>query len=66
MSAIIKKIFYFFIGLLCVARFVLVYFFMGMSLAFRGVGWLVRWPFQTLSKCCDKIVNFIGKGIGPQ
>lgn len=66
MSAIIKKIFYFFIGLLCVARFVLVYFFIAASLAFGGVSWLVRWPFQTCSKLCDKVVNLIGKGMGPQ
>lgn len=62
----LEKILCFFASLLSVVRFVLVYFFMGVSLACWGVGWLVRCPFQTLSKCCDKIVNFIGKGIGPQ
>lgn len=62
----LEKILCFFAALLSAVRFVLVYFFIGMSLAFWCIGWLVRWPFQTLSKCCDKIVNFIGKGIGPQ
>lgn len=62
----LEKILCFFVGLLCAARFVLVYFFMGVSLAFWGIGWLVRWPFQALSKLCDKVVNVLGKGIGPQ
>ena len=66
LKKLLQKILYFFIGLLCAARVVLVYFFIGASLAFWGVGWLVRWPFQTLSKLCDKVVNVIGKGIGPQ
>ena len=62
----LKKILCFFASLLSVARFVLVYFFIAASLAFSGVGWLVRWPLQTLSKLCDKVVNILGKGIGPQ
>ena len=62
----LEKILCFFAGLFCAARFVLVYFFIGASLAFWGIGWLVRWPFQALSKLCDKVVNLIGKGIGPQ
>ena len=62
----LEKILCFFVGLLSVARFVLVYFFMGASLAFWGIGWLVRWPFQTCSKLCDKVVNILGKGIAPQ
>ena len=63
---LLEKILCFFACLLSAARFVLVYFFMGTSLAFWGAGWLVRWPFQTLSKLCDKVVNVLGKGISPQ
>lgn len=62
----LEKILCFFAVMLSAVRFVLVYFFIGLSLAFWGVGWLVRWPFQMLSKLCDKIVNFLGKEIGPQ
>lgn len=63
---LLEKILCFLAVLLSAARFVLVYFFIGLSLVFWGVGWLVRWPFQTLSRLCDKVVNLIGKGIGPQ
>lgn len=65
-TCLLEKILCFLAVLLSAAHFVLVYFFIGLSLSLWGIGWLFRWPFQTLSKLCDKIVNLIGKGIGPQ
>lgn len=65
-TCLFEKILCFLAVLLSAAHFVLVYFFIGLSLSLWGIGWLVRWPFQTLSKLCDKVVNLIGKGIGPQ
>mgnify|MGYP005803354913 CR=1 FL=1 len=62
----LEKILCFFACLLSAARFVLVYFFIGLSLSLWGIGWLVRCPFQSSSKLCDKIVYLIVKGIGPQ
>lgn len=63
---LLEKILCFLAVLLSAARFVLVYFFIGLSLSLWGIGWLVRWPFQTLSKLCDKVVNLLGKEMGPQ